>query len=438
MAASAAPTPAASPVRRLVSVARRLARLRSPWRALLLRWARVQPSAAELAAADRRVVILVGSAWGMGGTIRAAINLAGHLARTNEVEILSAYRRRDRPFMVKQFPERVTVTALDDQRPGARPAWRERLAELVRGRGSVLLHPADVGYDGFSLLSDIRLVQALRGRAGTVIATRPGLNMLLADLQLPGFVTVGEEQMNLGAHSRALRRAIAQRYPRLDALAVLTDGDMAAYRELLGEDAPRLVRIPNTVQATKAPKADLDAKVVLAAGRLTPQKGFDLLIPAWRTVADARPDWQLVIRGRGERRAQLEGLIAEHGLQDHVTLGKAAKRLRRRMSEAAIYVLSSRFEGFPLVLLEAMEAGMAVVAFDCPTGPGDIIDDHRNGLLVAAKDVERLGAALLEMIEDDELRRRCAAGAIETAHEYTMDAVGPRWDALLADLRAAR
>jgi glycosyltransferase involved in cell wall biosynthesis len=101
-------------------------------------------------------------------------------------------------------------------------------------------------------------------------------------------------------------------------------------------------------------------------------------------------------------------------------------------------VLSSRFEGFPLVLLEAMEAGMAVVAFDCPTGPADIIEDHRNGLIVPAKDVDALGAALLEMIQDDELRRRCAAGAIESAREYTMDAVGPRWDALLADLRGAR
>jgi glycosyltransferase involved in cell wall biosynthesis len=400
-----------------------------------VRWARVAPSAAELARADRRVVIVVGSAWGMGGTIRAAINLAGHLARTNEVEILSAYRRRDKPFMVRQFPDGVTVTALDDQRPGARTTRWERLARRKR---SVLVHPADVGYEGFSLLSDIRLLRALRGRAGTVIGTRPGLNMILADLQLPGFTTIGEEQMNLGAHSKALRRAIGASYGRLDALAVLTEQDAEAYRALLGDKAPRLARIPNTVQATDNPKADLDAKIVLAAGRLTPQKGFDLLIPAWRTVAAKRPDWKLVIRGRGERRAQLEGLIAEHGLEEHVTLGTAARRLRQRMSEASIYVLSSRFEGFPLVLLEAMEAGMAVVAFDCPTGPADIIEDHRNGLIVPARDVDALGAALLEMIEDDELRRRCAAGAIESARDYTMDAVGPRWDALLAELRAAR
>jgi glycosyltransferase involved in cell wall biosynthesis len=108
------------------------------------------------------------------------------------------------------------------------------------------------------------------------------------------------------------------------------------------------------------------------------------------------------------------------------------------MERASIYALSSRFEGFPLVLLEAMGKGMAPVAFDCPTGPADIIDDHRNGLLVPFKDVAALGAALLEMIEDEELRRRCGAAAVETARSYTMEAVGPMWDRLLADLRTAK
>ncbi len=104
------------------------------------------------------------------------------------------------------------------------------------------------------------------------------------------------------------------------------------------------------------------------------------------------------------------------------------------MAQASIYALSSRFEGFPLVLVEAMSKGMACVAFDCPTGPGDIIDDHRNGLLVPAKDVEGLTAALMEMVEDEELRRRCGDAALETAREYTMAAIGPKWDEMLQAL----
>jgi glycosyltransferase involved in cell wall biosynthesis len=129
-------------------------------------------------------------------------------------------------------------------------------------------------------------------------------------------------------------------------------------------------------------------------------------------------------------------MVARRGLGDCITLAPAAEDLGAEMERASIYVLSSRFEGFPLVLLEAMGKGMAPVAFDCPTGPGEIIDDHRNGLLVRRERKRALGRALLEMIEDDDLRHACGAAAVETAREYTMAAVGPLWDALLRDVRA--
>jgi glycosyltransferase involved in cell wall biosynthesis len=101
------------------------------------------------------------------------------------------------------------------------------------------------------------------------------------------------------------------------------------------------------------------------------------------------------------------------------------------MANASIFALSSRFEGFPLILLEAMSKGMAVVSFDCPTGPGEIIDDHRDGLLVPPRNVEAFAAGLRELIEDEGLRRRCGAAAVATARGYTIDVVGARWDALL-------
>ena len=98
-----------------------------------------------------------------------------------------------------------------------------------------------------------------------------------------------------------------------------------------------------------------------------------------------------------------------------MTIEGPAEDIGTDMADASVFVLSSRFEGFPLILLEAMSKGMGIVSFDCPTGPADIVDDHRNGLLVPHEDVEGLSRAIREIVEDEELRRRTAAAAIETA-----------------------
>ena len=399
-------------------------------RAALLRWARAaKPRRDE--DPSRKVFILLVSAWGMGGTIRAAINLAGHLVGHHDVEILSAYRRRERPNF--PFAPGVKVTALDDERPGREPRRLGLLRAVLRRRGSVLVHPADVRYRDFSLWTDIQLLRRLRGQAGIVMGTRPGLNILAADLGLPGLTSVGVEQMHLRAHGRNLRTAMIRRYQDLDGLAVLTDDDMNEYRAVLNGSVP-LWRIPNTVHDIGPPQADPSAKRILAAGRLTAQKGFDMLIPAFAPVARAHPDWELRICGWGQAKPRLQELVAEEGIRDQVTLAGPTDDVPGEMSRASIYALSSRYEGFPLVLIEAMSKGMAVVAFDCPTGPGELIDDHRNGILVPARDVEGLTAGLLEMVRDEGLRRRCGAAALETARAYTMAAVGPQWDAMLEEV----
>jgi glycosyltransferase involved in cell wall biosynthesis len=415
-------------IRRLVIPVKRTC-LRAARKALL-RYARATPSNAG--DPGRRVTILLVSAWGMGGTIRAAINLAGYLAEDREVEILSTYRRRETPYFA--FDPRVTVTALDDQRPTA-TRWPVRpLRGLLRRLPSVIYHRADLRRGDHSVWTDLQLVRRLRGRRGVLIGTRPGLNMLVADLALPGFVTVGVEQMNFGAHKRALRRAMVARYPRLHGLAVLTDHDRGEYEQALGGAAPPMWCIPNTVQDISPPQADAAAQRILAAGRLTSQKGYDLLIPAFAPVAARHPGWQLRICGRGVWEAKLADLVRQLGLERQVTLAGPSQDIPGEMASASIYALSSRYEGFPLVLIEAMSKAMAVVAFDCPTGPGEIVEHGENGMLVPPEDVAQLSAALMTMVEDERLRRRCGAAAAETARAYTMSAIGPRWDEMLDTL----
>jgi glycosyltransferase involved in cell wall biosynthesis len=285
-----------------------------------------------------------------------------------------------------------------------------------------------------SLWTDVLLIRALwQVREGVVMGTRPGLNLVALLLKRPGIAVVGQEHMNLESHTPQRQREIARRYPSLDAVAVLTERDRETYSGVLG-DQGRLEWIPNAAPALDAPPAALTHPVVVAAGRLTPQKGFDMLIPAFAQVVARHPEWTLRICGGGPQRGRLAKLIMEHDLSNNVLLMGPVKRLDLQMSEASMYVLSSRFEGLPMVMIEAMSLGLPVVSFDCPTGPGDVIEDGKSGLLIADGDIDALAAGMLRVIEDEPLRHALGAGAAARAKDFSIDSIGPRWEALLDEL----
>jgi glycosyltransferase involved in cell wall biosynthesis len=410
----------------LVTLVRRLIRRF----ALTLLKARSSPRGA-VEAPDRpaTIRILLLNAYAMGGTTRTVLNQAGYLARANDVEIISLLRKRKQPFF--PFPPGVRVTVLDDRvdPPG-------RLGRLLSRLPSLLTPEADRSFGSLSLWTDLRLARRIRReRSGVLMATRPSLNLLVAELAGPGVVTIGQDHMNLGSYRDPIRREIGRRYGGLTALTVLTSAASTEYREALAGRPVRIVRIPNALPAMDGGMSQHDPKVMIAAGRLTPQKGFDLLIQAFTEVAAKHPEWVLRIFGSGRLEAKLTKMIAEHRLTENVVLKPSTRRLGHELAGASVYVLSSRFEGMPMVVIEAMSKGLAVVGFDCPHGPADLITHLSDGLLVPPKDVAELSAALLHVIEDEELRRRLGRQAEESARAYDLEVVGALWDGLLAELR---
>ena len=379
------------------------------------------------AAAAVPVRILLTHAYGFGGTIRTTLNIAGALAADRKIEVISVIRRRRRPFFA--FPPGLRVTALDDS---AAPRGR-----LLRRLPSVLVHPEDYAYPFCSLWTDVLLVRTLRRMpAGVLVTTRPAYNLLAARLAPAGVTTIGQEHQHVAAHRGRLEADVRRHYHRLDALTVLTDADRRDYAALLDRAPTRVAHVPNALVPLHGGTADLDAPVIVAAGRLNNQKGFDLLIGAFAPVARAHPDWQLRIYGSGHQRPLLRRLIAEHELYESVFLMGPTRRLGDAFAAASTFVLSSRFEGFGMVLAEAMSKGLAVVSFDCPRGPGEIVTHGEDGLLVPAGDVEGLTRSMLELVEDAAERRRLGAAALQSARRYALDAITERWDALLRELGA--
>jgi glycosyltransferase involved in cell wall biosynthesis len=383
-----------------------------------------------------QIRFLITNAYGGGGTIRTTLTMASALARRgHDVDVVSVFRRRVNPM----FPvdDAVRLRPLLDQSrakpPGRRRARLARRAgKALAGMPSRMIHHSDVRYSRFNLRSDLALLQYLRSlRGGVLVTTRAGLSLASARYVHRSVVRVAQAHVHLGRHPDDLRAAFAKLYPRLDAVVTLTSRDEQAYRALLGDGVP-VISIPNAIPDLSGARADpdADAKVVTAAGRLTKPKGFDLLINAWRVVAHDHPDWQLRIHGRGPAKPRLRRQISKAGLGEQVHLMGFTKTLPEQLAASSIFVLSSRFEGFPMVLLEAMACGLPVVSFDCPTGPAELVDDGVTGVLVENGSVPGLVREINRLIDDPELRAKLGMAARQAADDYSSDKIAIRWERL--------
>ncbi|WP_214317749.1 glycosyltransferase [Nonomuraea sediminis] len=367
----------------------------------------------------RHVRFLLLHANGMGGTIRTVFTLAGSLAAEHDVEIVSVIRTRQEPFF--PVPHGVRVSYLVDL-VGRSPLGR-----------SLLIPPDEAAYAKFDLRTDVALVRFLRGlRGGVLITTRPGLNLVAALLAPPGVLTVAQEHVGYGTHRPAVQKMIKRRYGRLSALVTLTEADLKDYRVALGERAPgQLVRIPNATPPLSSGPSPLTEPAVVAIGRLTKVKGFDLLLRAWARAVAERPGWSLRIVGSGPQRSALAALVDELGLGGSVTLTGASRDIGAEFDRASIFVLSSRHEGFPMTILESLSKGVPVVSFDCPYGPGEIITHDHDGLLVPPGDLKALAAELGGLMDDPAARRRMSDQALLTSRLYDPEPITAEWERLL-------
>jgi glycosyltransferase involved in cell wall biosynthesis len=385
-----------------------------------------------------KIRYLVLNAYGFGGTTRTVVNQANALCRDHDVEIASVYRHRESPgFAIDRRVRLVPLTGLRSD-----GAYRTdpqgtctRLLRKTRRFRNRLPHRHDHQFTRWDPGVDLALLRYLwAAEDGVLVTTRPGLNLLSARMAPRRLIRVAQDHMNLAAYKPALRRDIIEHYPKLDALTFLTEHDGAAYQQALGGSGLRMRRIPNGIPQPRLPPAALEAKVLVAAGRLERQKGFDLLLDAFALVSAEHPDWQLWIFGSGRCKPALAAQIERLGLTGRAHLKGATDRLDERFAEASVFVLSSRFEGLPMVLLESAAAGLPAVAFDCPTGPAEVIDHGASGLLVPPQDVPALAAGISALIEAPDRRRAMGARALQKSTNYSITETAGMWQDLFAEL----
>lgn len=340
-----------------------------------------------------------------GGVERVAVNLANALADTHHVNIVSLYSTGGQPFY--SLDDRVTITHLGVPfTPGLRHYASQSIHTLKALREKVTFTPRAVTL-GMSVNPNILL--ALLKKAGT-----------------PGRF-IGCEHMNYDDAVGLARRLRQLTYPLLDDVVVLTPAEQQVFRQRLGMN----VRvIPNQVSFRPAQPAPLTSKRLVSVGRYTHQKGYDRLIPALAPVMRDFPEWTLDIHGKGEQDTELRHLILREGVTN-IRLHPPTTQVQEELMGASIYLLPSRFEALPMVVLEAQACGLPVVAYDSSNGPRALVNSG-NGVLVPDGDGAAFAQAVRDLMLDAERRRVLGAEARRNAERYAPDAIRAQWLNLLA------
>ena len=224
-------------------------------------------------------------------------------------------------------------------------------------------------------------------------------------------------------------RSLVSKLKQLNRFVVLTEEDKSAWPEL-----QNISVIPDPLSFIPTKHSSLTEKRVIAVGRYVYQKGFDLLLQAWAKIEKQYPDWQLVIFGDGNR-TPYEQQMKDLGIDaTRCHLNGPVADIQQEYVNSSLFVFSSRYEGFGMVLVEAMACGLPVVSFACPCGPRDIITDGVDGILVEKENVDALACQLLSIIHDEQKRLFMARAAQKKAATFQMDQIAARWQNLFEEV----
>ncbi len=280
------------------------------------------------------------------------------------------------------------------------------------------------------------IVKALKAKTepSILMATDPITCFALAFIKkkLPQNKYIACEHMGIEIakwHSLTARKLL---YKNLDAVVVLTERDKKALN-VLKVNLPNCFVIPNALSFFPDNFSDTTSPILLAVGKYDHQKRFDVLIDMVAEPLKDHPEWQLQLIGQGEWKEMLQNKILNYGLQKQIRLLPPTKEIMGYYQKASIYLMSSDYEGFPMVLVEAKACGLPIISFDCPAGPSDIVQQN-DGILVTMNDKKAFTLAVERLMRDGALRKKMGENARINVQQYTSETIFKKWDHLFKNI----
>lgn len=361
----------------------------------------------------RPKVLFVIATLGAGGAERVISEIANDLAAKGRhvVGVLTLSTATPDHYPLASSIERITANLIWNSRfPWDVLTGNIRRSQIIKQ--AVEIFGADVVVS-FIEQTNVRVLLALLGSKVPVIASE----------------RIDPRKYHVGFYWDLLRRVM---YPCVHRLVVQTDSVANGWANKIVH-SEKIAIIPNFVSASYVPPSPLARKgnVILAVGRMYKQKGFDILLQAFSISGLAREGAQLVILGDGPERANLEKLAEQLNISSALFMPGVVKDPQTWMARCTLFVLPSRYEGFPNVLLEAMAQGCSVIASDCDSGPADIVTHEENGMLVAPESAEALAFAMRDLMFDSVKRERLGTKAVTVLDRFSKESVMTDWENLI-------
>lgn len=345
------------------------------------------------------------------GASNATINVANALSEFYSVSVISIYGSPEKP---NRLSDDISFFTLN---PGKSRLRENFISGARRLHSHLKEHQVDVVFSVSLSPAPVVLAAASRTSAKPVLIEHSNRRN-----------TIDSDQK----HELLYKLAI----PHFNHIVTLTEADKMMYLEMYGLESNSVSAIPNWIGQNvldKASSCDLNAKKILSVGRVCPVKGYDLLVQTAIHLHTAYPDWSWDIFGPGEDGydEHIQGLIDEHQLNSFLTLKGGCDKIIELYHQYSIFVLTSYYEGIPLVLLEAQANSMPTVAFDCPTGPSEIIDDGINGYLIPCYNTEKMAAQLSMLMSQRSLRESFSRHAQDNIEHFSEKQVLSQWMGLI-------
>lgn len=284
----------------------------------------------------------------------------------------------------------------------------------------------------FNVRKDISAINEYfkKNKFDIVVGIATNICLLLAEIKTncPKIGTEHTEYYALVAPLRLFRNRL---YPKLNYLTVLTESDCTLYKKFVHNVSVMLN--PLSFPIEKNNQSSLENKTIVSVGSLSTQKNQRKMLDIFRIVREYHPDWKMQIFGEGPLRNQLETYSKQLNLSDSVSFPGAVKDIPKVLSQGSIFILTSKIEGFGLVLIEAMACGLPCVAFEAP-GPNTIIQNGENGFLVKQGDIDVFAQKICKLIENKHLRNEMAINAILSIKKYSLESCCEAWDKLFTKL----